>query len=350
MESETSKLEIVAAVTTPKYQSTAMTPPRKYANQMIPAHFGYHFHKPQYYNDDTTISRADNFATARNRYGKKVPQGVYYPSHHHVKQCINCNDIGHLYRQCPKPLVSYGILLFRKREDDGNLEYVVICRRHSFGFIEIMRGHFELIDRKYIDNLILEMTEYEREILLNCPFEWLWDYLWVQPKDDNKFDREFHETKEKLVPLLKSESFRRSLLDLPNQWKEPEWGFPKGRRDKNESALFCARREMMEETGISQTSYNLMTDISTVKETFRGTDNRLYSHLYYVAQVKAALPLTVEVDKSNVHQMREISKVKWATFDEIKKLFRPYNSEKLEMIRSLDERLKERLQFLESPL
>jgi 8-oxo-dGTP pyrophosphatase MutT (NUDIX family) len=32
-------------------------------------------------------------------------------------------------------------------------------------------------------------------------------------------------------------------------WEEPEWGFPKGRRDTQESDWVCALREFKEETG-----------------------------------------------------------------------------------------------------
>ena len=41
-------------------------------------------------------------------------------------------------------------------------------------------------------------------------------------------------------------------------WDEPEWGFPKGRRNFNETDLNCALREFNEETGINMKSIKLL--------------------------------------------------------------------------------------------
>jgi hypothetical protein len=103
---------------------------------------------------------------------------------------------------------------------------------------------------------------------------------------------------------------------------------------------------MYEETGISQHQYTIKNNIPPSKETFTGTDNRLYGHLYYVAEVKDP-EMHVSVDEKNIVQMREVSQVKWASFLDIKKLFRDYNIEKLEMIQKLDTFLNDHFRFLE---
>ena len=48
-------------------------------------------------------------------------------------------------------------------------------------------------------------------------------------------------------------------------WTEPEWGFPKGRRNYQESDLHCALREFSEETGFpkSKLSVNKLFFLST---------------------------------------------------------------------------------------
>jgi ADP-ribose pyrophosphatase YjhB (NUDIX family) len=45
------------------------------------------------------------------------------------------------------------------------------------------------------------------------------------------------------------------LIDESNKydvWSEPEWGFPKGRRNYQEKDYECAVREFCEETGYKQ--------------------------------------------------------------------------------------------------
>ena len=39
------------------------------------------------------------------------------------------------------------------------------------------------------------------------------------------------------------------------KWVEPEWGFPKGRRNPGERDIACGTREFIEETGYSNEDY-----------------------------------------------------------------------------------------------
>ena len=101
------------------------------------------------------------------------------PAHAFSKQCLNCGQVGHVYRHCPSPLTSYGILLFRRRPaapsnatttatgaapppPPPTIEYLMICRRHSFGYVEFVRVNFDLRDEPYIRQLMSEMTKDER--------------------------------------------------------------------------------------------------------------------------------------------------------------------------------------------
>ena len=53
--------------------------------------------------------------------------------------CNNCGKQGHLYHQCKLPITSNGIIAFRKNKT-SELEYLMICRKDSLGYIDLIRG------------------------------------------------------------------------------------------------------------------------------------------------------------------------------------------------------------------
>ena len=137
----------------------------------------------------------------------------------------------------------------------------------------------------------------------------------------------------------RDDRFRHFLIHVPVLWDSPEWGFPKGKRNKNESAICCAKREMLEETCVTQDKYIIRNDIDIVRESFYGTDNKKYLHTYFVAQVTDNNFEIPKVDEHNVVQTREVSAAKWGNMEDISKLFRPYNVEKLQVIENLNQLL-----------
>ena len=72
--------------------------------------------------------------------------------------------------------------------------------------------------------------------------------------------------------MLKSGSYYKdeflTLNDLIEEsskyerWEEPEWGFPKGRRNYQEKDYDCAMREFTEETGLSSAIVNNIQNIT----------------------------------------------------------------------------------------
>ena len=90
--------------------------------------------------------------------------------------CNNCGKQGHMFNSCKLPIISLGIIAFRKV--NKSIQYLMICRKDSLGFIEFLRGKYPLYNKSYILNLINEMTSEDKKMLLEKDFAHLWKHLW----------------------------------------------------------------------------------------------------------------------------------------------------------------------------
>ena len=90
--------------------------------------------------------------------------------------CNNCGKNGHAYHECIHPITSIGIIIFRMYENQ--IQYLMIKRKHSLGFVEFMRGKYPIQNYEYIKNVFNEMSVSERELIKVSTFEELWLYLW----------------------------------------------------------------------------------------------------------------------------------------------------------------------------
>ncbi len=109
---------------------------------------------------------------------------------------------------------------------------------------------------------------------------------------------------------------------------EPEWGFPKGRRNYLENDYNCALREWSEETGYSCSDIDIIKNITPYNEIFTGTNNKVYKYKYYVG-IMNEKPIT------NIFQKIEISKVAWFTPEECIAHIRYYNYEKINILKKI---------------
>jgi ADP-ribose pyrophosphatase YjhB (NUDIX family) len=119
-------------------------------------------------------------------------------------------------------------------------------------------------------------------------------------------------------------------------WKEPEWGFPKGRRNSKERDYETALREFEEETGYNKNTLNNFQNIFSFEEIFMGSNYKCYKHKYYLAYMDYNNSLNPESD----FQKSEVSKVEWKTFEECLLCIRTYNLEKKRFITNIEECLK----------
>ena len=81
--------------------------------------------------------------------------------------------------------------------------------------------------------------------------------------------------------------------------------------------------------------------IKPVNESFMGTNNIRYKHIYYVAQAKDTLGDKIDIDPNNINQISEISDIQWVSFVDALKKIRSYNIEKKNMLEKLNKILVE---------
>ena len=258
--------------------------------------------------------------------------------------CNNCGKKGHLYRRCLSPIMSLGIICYKK---EGNeIKYLMIQRRDTLGFVEFMRGKYNLENIKYVKDLFKIMTYQERLNILSYNFDVLWEKLWMN-KNLNKFHNEYSNSKKKFNLLKKGYHVDDYIIDLKSIHNEvdilyetPEWGFPKGRRNLRESDLDCAKREFEEETGYKKKDYELK-NIEPISELFLGTNNIRYKHIYYIAESLNNVNLIINKDDFN--QVSEISNISWFSFEESLTKIRDYNKEKIEVIIKVNDILTKKI-------
>ena len=241
--------------------------------------------------------------------------------------CNNCGRQGHLFHQCKNPVTSIGIIVFTKNSDN-QLEYLMIRRKDSLGYVDFIRGKYPLFNKRYLKNIISEMTNDEKKNILNCEFEILWNKLWgeyigLQYRSEERTSSEKFDSLRNGINLLNHNYNLETLVNSCNtNWNEPEWGFAKGRRNYQEKDLGCAFREFEEETGYSRNSIKLIQNIIPFEETFTGSNYKSYKHKYYLAYMNK------NIKPINTYQKSEVSEMKWYKFDECIDKIRPYNLEK----------------------
>ena len=257
--------------------------------------------------------------------------------------------------------ISYGIVIYKLI--DTVPYYCLICRRDSFTYSEFIRGIYQIEDVETIYRMLTYMTEQEKDIILNNDFDILWDKLWILDKkrmESYGFKKEYNKSKFKFNTIKKGyyttvhldigkrvKKFIK-LDDIINElgvknipkYTEPEWGFPKGKRNKNETISDCAKREVLEETNIPIELLIFQND-DVYEESYLGDNSLEYIHIYYLAECPAYVK--VEYDSTNIHQFTEISRIEWLTYVECLDKIRDYNIEKKKLLTLINNKINNKI-------
>ena len=260
--------------------------------------------------------------------------------HKNTSQCNNCGKQGHLFYQCKLPITSYGIIVCRPSND--GLQFLMLRRKDSFGYIDFIRGKYSSFNIYQIQNIVNEMSNLEKQKIIATPFEELWKNMWGDQENPCQFKNE------ETTSFKKMENIRNGLIvnddivtlkDIveksASNWDETEWEFPKGRRNHKEKDIECALREFEEETGISQNKISVIENVLPFEEIYIGTNHKSYKHKYFLAYSN-------DVDDNLINfQVTEVSKLEWKTLDQCLESIRPYNLEKKNLITNINKVLQE---------
>jgi len=261
--------------------------------------------------------------------------------------CSNCGLSGHSYKSCSAPVSSYGLIAFRAvgepqvdrliREtksltgyEGQKIQFLLIQRKDSIGYVEIIRGKYKLDDTAYIQAQAAGMTASERERVLTLPFETLWTDMWGSNSNGKQFTNEFEQSRRRFNTMKESGQLAKLMTDAPPPFSTPEWGFPKGRRNPREDNIACAMREFNEETGLRPHQYKVIENMEPIRETFFGNNHIHYTHVYYLAFCSDTLE--VKMNPDDAHMARETGDIRWASLEEALTLIRPENVEKREIL------------------
>lgn len=280
-------------------------------------------------------------------------------------RCTNCGGIGHISKRCNFPLISCGVICYRlvsdvtttTTSDDDNkpcFEYLMVQRKDSLCYVEFIRGKYNLSDKRYIMLLISSMTDEERERIVENDFDYLWKSLW-QTNELRSFLREYNESHEKFYMLkngiylqdtnnmLYLFNFKYIIKHTASLLYEQEWGFPKGRRNLNETDYECAMREFYEETGIKKSNLISIPSFKPVEEIFSGSNNVRYKHIYYISQINPEVSHNFSFNPNNKEQVTEIKDMQWFNYDQVLKHINSTNVERRELFKRVDRTLKTKL-------
>ena len=253
--------------------------------------------------------------------------------------CRNCGLTGHIYKNCPHPIMSFGIICYKIEENET--KFLMIQRKDSLSFMEYIRGKYDLINLDYIKQLLLNMTINERNMIITITFDEIWNYLWYQnDNSNNKNNKEFYESKLKFNTLNDTNFLKNYILSIKSIFNEQEWGFPKGRRKIKESDLDCAVREFYEETRIINNDIEVINDILPFEEIFFGTNGIMYKHVYFVAKLKNS-SINIKIDNNCLEQVREIRAIKWYSFNEVISHIKCYNTERISLFKYASNKIKD---------
>ena len=258
----------------------------------------------------------------------------------HHSYCNNCEKTGHTFSNCRKPLVSHGIITYRINSEN-QLEYLLVCRKHTFGYIDFLRGKYSINNKSHIMHMMNEMTEKEKLAIRNKSFIENWLELWGSQKNtyfinEKIFANEkFNQLTKGVVVSNEKYTIQSLLNECTQNWETPEWGFPKGRRNYQENDLTCGLREFEEETGHDRGKISVIKNLVPFEETFVGSNLKSYKHVYFLGLMNV-----IDKNENEMYQKSEVSEMKWFSLEECVDKIRDYNVEKIDMITKINKLLK----------
>ena len=210
-----------------------------------------------------------------------------------------------------------------------NLMFLFVRKKNSIEYIEFIKGKYNISNEYSYLKLLNYMTLEEIDVIKNNNFTDIWNNLW-NINENNKilnlrYENEYLNSKDKFEKIDKSVFEKIKII-----YNEPEWGFPKGKKNRYETNLDCALREFNEETGMNKII--ILNSINPINEIFYGTNNIKYKHIYYISLYDDIINI---IDKSYLNDCNEISDIEWYNYENSNIIIRSYHIKKKMIIMNL---------------
>lgn len=295
-------------------------------------------------NDETLKKLIDKFTTNEKSVKKIISKRDNTFCYYHNKTF----NITGTYGEITQPLIR----LFCEEDEykfhllKQNIKFLMIERKTSLGYLEFIRGNYDIYNFASIKNLFRQMTQDEINNIGKNEYDDLLLSLYNQPnKEKNDILNDIFEnpklgSKYKLARekfnYLKNKNLDETYFDLHTyvinvkpKWFNKEWGFPKGKKLINkEPILDCACREFTEETGINKNDYIIFNKLSPIEENLIGTNDISYKHVYFIAMITNN-NIILDNQKGDFYETGDL---KWMTFEESQEMIRPYHLDKKKII------------------
>ena len=100
------------------------------------------------YNSNSMSVKTKNYNTIKNNLSNydDINLKQYF--------CNNCGITGHSFNKCKEPITSLGVISY-KYTNNNEIRYLMINRKDSLGFVDFIRGKYNIRNIEYIKNIIV---------------------------------------------------------------------------------------------------------------------------------------------------------------------------------------------------
>lgn len=249
------------------------------------------------------------------------------------KFCNNCGKIGHRFKQCNIPIISVGIIAIEcdKKYHNTitnelqkitqfyiekniaispnicklkNINYLLICRRHTVGYIEFIRGNYG--NYAEVEVLFSQMLQREVDKILKYSFDLLWNDLWTPTINASNEKIEMpvaSEVENKLtdnlnIPLINKKNNSNKSTNKVNK-KHTNKTSKSFTNDNYKKINNCETRKWMSETGKPSTTEDDKNIIHESRRLSMNDTNNTKRQDTYLLKARRTLFKKKDSEKSN---------------------------------------------------
>ena len=200
-----------------------------------------------------------------------------------------------------------------------NLTFLMLTKRYTYGFYDFINNKYNYHNNVQVNKLLNEMTAEEFNNVINKPFDELWEMIHHKQKYPVSYEKVFNKIRTNI---------KGNIYKYGNRFTTPEWEFPKGKKNANETDLIAATREFKEETNLKDEDFVVFDNIKPIVENYTGTDGLNYSYFYYIALIKPNINICKDTTP-------ETEKIGFYSYDTAMLNIRPYNKERGQILKCI---------------